>query len=170
MFSTYQPKLFTMRNTLFSISIIILFFINSLHVDAHCEIPCGIYNDQLRIELILEDITTIEKSITMISELSAAEKPDYNQIVRWVTNKDEHATKIQTVATQYFMFQRIKITEDPELMKKNNQMLKQLHELCVYAMKAKQSLDIKNIELMKASTDKFAKLYLGENYNHNHTH
>ena len=26
---------------------------------AHCEVPCGIYNDELRIAMLYEDITTI---------------------------------------------------------------------------------------------------------------
>ena len=34
---------------------------------AHCEIPCGIYDDQLRAKLIAEHATTIEKSMKKIS-------------------------------------------------------------------------------------------------------
>lgn len=135
---------------------------------AHCEIPCGVYDDNMRIVMIKEDISTVEKSITQIVELSKAATPDYNQIVRWVTNKEEHANKIQAIATQYFMFQRIKLSDDEVQQKKNAEMLKLLHELCVYAMKAKQSTDLTNIEKMKSVTEKFAKLYLGEAYGHDH--
>jgi nickel superoxide dismutase len=28
---------------------------------AHCEIPCGIYDDEMRINMVLEHIATIEK-------------------------------------------------------------------------------------------------------------
>ena len=31
---------------------------------AHCEIPCGIYDDQTRVQLIHEHIGTIEKAMT----------------------------------------------------------------------------------------------------------
>ena len=41
---------------------------------AHCEIPCGIYDDQLRTQLIAEHATTIEKSMKKINELSKAEE------------------------------------------------------------------------------------------------
>ena len=44
---------------------------------AHCEIPCGIYQDEIRIALIYEHITTIEKAMTKIVELSGAEDEDY---------------------------------------------------------------------------------------------
>ena len=60
----------------------------------HCQVPCGIYNDQMRFDMIGEHIATIEKSIKQITELSAEPKPNMNQIVRWVNNKDEHADEI----------------------------------------------------------------------------
>jgi len=30
---------------------------------AHCQIPCGIYDDELRFEALEEDVATIKKSI-----------------------------------------------------------------------------------------------------------
>ena len=61
---------------------------------AHCEVPCGIYQDSVRISLILEHITTIEKAMNQITKISNEDKPNYNQLVRWITNKEEHAEKI----------------------------------------------------------------------------
>ena len=75
---------------------------------AHCEIPCGIFHDELRIELIKEHIETIEKSANSITELSKASPVNYNQLVRWIDNKEDHANQLQEIVTQYFMFQRVK--------------------------------------------------------------
>jgi len=58
---------------------------------SHCQIPCGIYGDQTRFDLIAENITTIEKSMKQIIELSKNNITDINQIVRWVQNKEKHA-------------------------------------------------------------------------------
>ena len=33
---------------------------------AHCQIPCGIYDDHARVHAMLEDVTTIEKSLVLI--------------------------------------------------------------------------------------------------------
>ena len=77
-------------------------------VFAHCEIPCGIYDDQARINMILEHITTIEKSMKQIQSLEKEKNINFNQIVRWIMNKEQHATEIQTMVAQYFMTQRIK--------------------------------------------------------------
>ena len=55
---------------------------------AHCQIPCGIYDDPARFSLMAEHITTIEKAMKTIIDLSGEKKPNYNQLVRWVQNKD----------------------------------------------------------------------------------
>ena len=134
---------------------------------AHCEIPCGIYEDTLRIELIKEHITTIEKSMKMIIELSNEEVPNYNQIVRWVNNKEDHANKLQEIVSQYFLHQRIKPTspENKELYSKYIERLTLLHELLVYAMKTKQTTDLSYINKLNVSINAFEKSYF-----HTHDH
>lgn len=129
--------------------------------NAHCEVPCGIYGDSLRIELIKEHITTIEKSMKMIVDLSKEASPNYNQIVRWVVNKEEHAEKIQEIVSQYFLHQRVKLTDpnDEEHYNKYVQQLVTLHELAVYSMKTKQSTDLANIDKLRESLEKFEGLY-----------
>jgi len=93
---------------------------------------------------------------------------NYNQLVRWVTNKEEHAKKIQEIATQYFMFQRVKLTDDVEKMKKNQKMLAVLHEIYVYAMKAKQTTDLKYIKKLNDAVHTFTHLYFGPSKHHHH--
>ena len=40
---------------------------------AHCQVPCGIYGDQLRFEQMLEDEHTIAKAQAQINEMTAGE-------------------------------------------------------------------------------------------------
>lgn len=133
---------------------------------AHCEIPCGIYEDQLRVKLIKEHISTIEKSMKMINELSAAENPDYNQLVRWVNNKEEHAEKIQEIVAQYFMHQRIKIKhEGEEGYEKYIEQLTGLHRISVFAMKAKQGTEMQIIAKLNNAVHRFEHAYF-EDHKH----
>ena len=81
------------------------FTIFASHAMAHCEIPCGIYDDKMRISLLEEHIATIEKSMGMIMELDNSKNS--NQTVRWIMNKEEHANKFQEIVSQYFLTQRI---------------------------------------------------------------
>ena len=50
--------------------VIIVFFGMFRSADAHCEVPCGIFADQMRFEAMLEDTTTIRKAMVQISELA----------------------------------------------------------------------------------------------------
>ena len=38
--------------------------------NAHCQVPCGIYDDHARIHQMLEDVATIAKAVTQIAELA----------------------------------------------------------------------------------------------------
>lgn len=131
---------------------------------AHCEIPCGIYGDEMRFEMIREHITTIEKSMQMILELSTEANKNYNQIIRWVTNKEEHANQLQDVVTQYFMTQRVKIPDmkDKAAYQKYVNQVVLLHQMLVHAMKAKQSLDHSSVERLRVLLDEFEGIYLNE--------
>lgn len=135
-------------------------FLSVQSLFAHCEIPCGIYNDQMRIHLIEEHITTVEKSIKKIAELS--KDKNSNQLVRWVLNKDNHADKIQNIVTQYFMTQRIKFVskENSKLHAKYIKEITLLHQLLIYAMKTKQSLDLANIKKLRQLIAEFELSYI----------
>ena len=70
---------------------------------AHCEIPCGIYGDEMRIQMILENITTIEKSMQQITSIEQEKPLNSNQLVRWIMNKEKHADDLQEIVSQYFL-------------------------------------------------------------------
>ena len=138
---------------------------------AHCQIPCGIYDDELRVQLIEEHITTVEKSMNQIIALGSAEKIDYNQLVRWVGNKENHAQEIQDIVTAYFMAQRIKppVNHDNEdEVKQYLHKLALLHHIQVHAMKAKQSTDLSEIDTLRELVAKFRTAYFGEEAGHKH--
>jgi len=130
---------------------------------AHCQIPCGIYDDAARFALLEEHVTTVEKAMKKIEELSAVQSPNYNQIVRWVGNKEHHADEISEIVTYYFMAQRVKPVEkkNDEAYSKYLDELTSLHQMVVYSMKAKQATDLKNIDRLRALIRQFKASYLG---------
>lgn len=127
------------------------------NVWAHCEIPCGIYDDHMRIHMIEEHITTIEKSMQQIVTLGGQTPVNYNQVVRWVTNKEHHADELQDIVTQYFMTQRIK-PDQKDYEKK----LTVLHKMLLSAMKCKQTTDLANVADLRSLTKEFEGLYFEE--------
>jgi nickel superoxide dismutase len=132
---------------------------------AHCQIPCGIYDDRARITLMEEHVATIEKSMNEIAKLSADSPQNMNQLVRWVSSKDEHADQLTEIVTYYFLTQRIK----PDSANYEAE-LKALHGMMLAAMKCKQTVDLKNVEDLKALIHRFEALYFGEPVAAPHTH
>jgi len=130
-------------------------------VFSHCEIPCGIYNDEMRFTMIKEHITTIEKAMKEIEHLSGHQPANFNQIVRWVTNKEKHAEEIQHIISQYFLTQRVKLVEKEgdKAHKIRTKHLSLCHEILVYAMKTKQTTDLSNVEKLKAAVKAFKDSY-----------
>ncbi|MCB2221741.1 MAG: superoxide dismutase, Ni [Bacteroidetes bacterium] len=157
-----------MKKTLFSILTIALLSTISIKSFAHCEVPCGIYNDELRIAMLYEHFTTIEKAMEQIEKLSAEADKNYNQIVRWITTKDDHANEIQHVATQYFITQRIQLpetTEGPEFEKYVKE-LSLLHQIIVYAMKSKQTTDVMYVKKLRTALEAFEESYFEGEHRH----
>lgn len=133
------------------------------HVYAHCQIPCGIYDDDARATMIAEHISTVEKSMKTIVELSGKKKKDYNQLIRWVQNKEVHADKISEIITYYFMAQRIKPADrdDKKAYESYVSKLTILHKMLVSTMKAKQSTDQKYVADLKELLRRFQHAYEG---------
>lgn len=129
---------------------------------SHCQIPCGIYDDSTRFHLMAEHITTIEKAMKTIVDLSNQEKPDYNQMVRWVQNKDHHADQLSEIVTYYFMAQRIMPPQEQggEAHAKYLGEISSLHQMLVYAMKAKQTTDLGNVDKLRTLLEAFKASYL----------
>lgn len=132
-------------------------FLFTSNAAAHCEIPCGIYDDEARIQLMLEDLTTIEKSINEINKIQGTKDHDANQLVRWVMNKEHHADLLQEIVSQYWMTQRIK----PDT-KDYDKKLQALHQLLLAAMKCKQTTDLANVETARGLVKGFESLYFAK--------
>ena len=139
-----------------------LIFILSTQLYAHCQIPCGVYVDTMRIKMIEEHTLTILKSMNYI-EANQNDLKNQNQVTRWIINKEEHAQEIQKIVSEYFLTQRIKLKDDS---KKNKDIyhaqLEVLHNIMLDAMKCKQSTDTKNTTSLLENLNKFVNLYFDE--------
>lgn len=143
---------------IYPISSVLISFLFANISFGHCQVPCGVYTDDLRFMQMLEDQTTIEKSSKLILEL--ANKDDgqsKNQLVRWVATKESHASKIQKIIAEYFLTQRIKSSA-----KNYETLLKGAHSVMVAAMKCKQSTEASAANDLMTSILAFQKIYISK--------
>ncbi len=149
-----------MRKTTQLLSIMLLLTVISSSLFAHCQVPCGIYGDKTRFDILREHITTVEKSMNQINKLSAAAGQNMNQLIRWVNNKDKHADEFTEIVTYYFLAQRIKVKEKTDAAFNDYQnKVTALHQMMVYSMKCKQTTDLENVNKLKSVVDDFEGIY-----------
>ena len=134
---------------------------------AHCQVPCGIYGDQLRFQQMLEDGKTISKAQVQLNELTEGQMDaqSVNQIGRWITTKEDHATKIQQTIASYFMAQRIKV-DNPNYVKQ----LTAAHSVILHAMKCKQSADPATAKSLEKAIFDLYRAYEGKEPDFEHSH
>lgn len=77
--------------------------------DAHCQVPCGIYDDPARIKQMYEDAATITKAMNEMAKVAGAhDAQSHQQFVRWTHTKEQHASNIIAVVSEYFLTQKLK--------------------------------------------------------------
>lgn len=144
----------------FALSLVSTPFIATQTAEAHCQVPCGIYNDSARVQSMLEDAATVTKATKMLAEL--ADKTDaqsLNQSTRWVMNKEQHAQNIIATISDYYLTQRVK----PSQADYTERLVKH-HAVILAAMKAKQNADSKTATALTESIKALSSYYPG------HTH
>lgn len=136
------------------------------NASAHCQVPCGIFADQLEFEKLLEAQTTIAKANVQMAELIKENTPlNANQAARWIITKEDHCKKVMESVAQYFMAQRIK--PDADNYEKS---LIAAHNVMRAAMKAKQDPSAEVAEALKTAIFDLYRAYEGKEPDFGHDH
>ena len=142
------------------LSAIILMF--STQLNGHCQIPCGVYDDAMRVKMIEEHTLTILKSMNYI-KTNQNDLQQQNQVTRWIINKEQHAQEIQEIISEYFLTQRIKLKDESQESKDlYHAQLAILHSILLDAMKCKQTVDTSITNSLLENLNKFVNLYFDE--------
>jgi nickel superoxide dismutase len=145
------------------LAVTLLSFLAIQSANAHCQVPCGIFGDELKFSEFEQHVETIAKASRLINELSAKETltaKDHQQLIRWTITKEEHASKLIAETGTYFLAQRVKVGADHYSEK-----IELLHHIIVFSMKTKQSTDGEAIATLSEKIAAFKELYL----DHDHT-
>lgn len=141
-----------------------LFLLTSLIpalVLAHCQVPCGIYDDAARIHRMYEDAITIEKGMAQITALAGKSDPQSaNQLTRWIVTKEAHAGNIITTVAEYFLTQKVKpVAPGNEGYQQYLTKLADHHAVMAAAMKVKQNITPEYVTALREAIDRLVKHY-----------
>eukprot|EP00439_Symbiodinium_sp_Y106_P067919 s1443_g11.t1 len=131
----------------------------------HCPVPCGIFDDPKLVADVKEAVATIKKAMVQISELSATMTAlNINQITRWVNTKEEHASKIISLMSEYCLCQRVKPVSDPKTPFASEaeyvSAIQSHHKVMLAAVKCKQNVDPAVADALDAAVAEMSKMYI----------
>ena len=75
-------------------------------INAHCQLPCGLYNDDIQFAKISQDAETISRACVLILQ-TQTDPNSLNQAIRAINTKDAVADDLIDVVANYFLAQRI---------------------------------------------------------------
>lgn len=150
---------------IFYLTLIVTFSVFSTSsLNGHCQVPCGIFDDEVKFSELKQNVETIAKAGKLIREISAQKSlsaKDKQQLIRWTIQKESHAQKIVDTAADYFLAQRIKTDAEHY-----DDKMKLLHHIIIYSMKSKQSVEYETYEALDKKIAAFEELYLHHNQAH----
>jgi hypothetical protein len=140
------------------LSLVIGLLLSPVILNAHCQVPCGIYSDDVVFGELETDVATIEKAMKQIVALSeSGDNPQ--QLTRWVMNKESHAQNIQDRMSAYFLAQRIKLSLKESDPARYSGLVGLSHKITVLAMQCKQGTDSAKASALHDALHAFQDLY-----------
>lgn len=126
---------------------------------AHCQMPCGIYHDDMVYDQIDQFVETVYKGITVLNESKFATVREKNEFVRWVVQKENCCDEAADLITTYFLQQKIKPGEAD-----TNTRLICAHKLLFMLVAIKQNTDLEVVKQFNQEWEKFKLMFHREGY------
>lgn len=136
-----------------------LLIVSSGQLFSHCQMPCGIYHDEMVFDQIDQYVETMAKAVTVLEENTFKNVQDKNTVIRWVMEKENASDEIAHVITDYFLQQKIKVGGED-----TTERLISAHKLLFYLMKIKQNVDISIVDDFYQEWERFKLMFHIEGY------
>ena len=129
------------------------------NLEAHCQMPCGIYHDDMVFDLIDQYVETMIKAVSVMNQTKFETVRQRNEFVRWVIEKDKESNDVANLITSFFLQQKIKPGEADTAKR-----LESAHKLLALLVSIKQNTDVKIVENFGNEWEKFKLMFHIEGY------
>lgn len=136
-----------------------LMLLSQGNLTAHCQMPCGIYHDDMVYDQIDQFVETVYKGISVMNESKFATVKDRNEFARWVGEKESSCCETANLITVYFLQQKIKPGEDDTIKR-----LTSAHKLLFLLVAIKQNPDLEYVKQFNEEWEKFKLMFHREGY------
>ena len=134
-----------------------LFF--HIQLIAHCQMPCGIYHDEMVFDQIDQFIETSVKGVSVMHDNKFTTVQDRNEFIRWVMQKEKSCNEIAELILTYFLQQKIKPGEEDTAKR-----VLSAHRLLFYLVQIKQTADLKVVNDFYEEWEQFKLMFHIEGY------
>lgn len=126
---------------------------------SHCQMPCGIYHDDMVFDQIDQYIETMVKCVSILNENKFDSLQSKNECVRWILSKEKMSNETADLICTYFLQQKIK-PDEPDTVKR----LVAAHKLLADLVLIKQTAEPKYIQNFSDEWEKFKLMFHVEGY------
>ncbi len=130
-----------------------------VHVEAHCQMPCGIYHDDMVYDRIDQYVETMVKAVSMLNKNDFSSPFESNRFVRWVIEKENASDEAASIILKFFLQQKIK-PDEPDTAKR----LESAHKLLFLLVAIKQNSDVSIVDEFSDEWDAFKNMFHVEGY------
>jgi nickel superoxide dismutase len=125
------------------------------NLNAHCQMPCGIYNDQMIYDQVDQYFETMAKAVHYLKNHNSNNLQDKNQFVRWILTKEKESDEVARTLTTFFLQQKVSPSDEPE----TTALVKSLHKLLFLLVQIKQTIDLEIVHEFGKEWDHFKQLF-----------
>ncbi len=148
-----------MKTLFLTIGIASSLLVTGSSLSAHCQMPCGIYHDDMVFDQIDQYGETMYKGIAVMNDSKFSTVKERNEFVRWTLEKDQASDEVASIITKYFLQQKIKPGE-PDTAKR----LESAHRLLFLLVAIKQNTDLSFVNEFTEEWEKFKLMFHREGY------
>lgn len=138
---------------------LIFCFLSPLSLIAHCQMPCGIYHDNMVYDQIDQYVETMYKGITVLNDNKFSSVKERNEFARWVYEKEHETKDAADLILRYFLQQKIKPGEADTVKR-----LTSAHKLLFLMVAIKQGVDLETVKEFNAEWERFKLMFHREGY------
>lgn len=143
-----------MKKILFIAAVLTLSISNPHSVNAHCQMPCGIYHDDMVYDQIDQYVETMVKGMSILKKNDFSSPAESNRFTRWVIQKENASNEVAEILLTYFLQQKIKPGESDTAAR-----LESAHKLLFLLVAIKQNSDVAVVDQFSDEWDKFKNMF-----------
>lgn len=128
-------------------------------LSAHCQMPCGIYHDDMVFDQIDQYVETLVKGITVLDGNKFNSLQERNEGVRWIMQKEKSSDAVAELITCFFLQQKIKPGESDTVKR-----LVSAHKLLFLLVQIKQTVDLQIANDFYEEWEQFKLMFHIEGY------